>query len=142
RSRLEYWLIDDDPVERVAGEFTLPHLQRLVEQCTGKRHKPPVTREDLARALLTHLGFSIPREPLGLSAARKTVEQAYSTSLMGSEDHCRGAVVSASQHLERVCRILIHFVCKVAFNSDAETYFRNTGGLDAGKTVRRASLGA
>jgi len=53
----------------------------------------------------------------------------------------QGAVNLAAQHLERICQILIHFVCRVAFRSDAETFFRTLDALEPEETVRRASLG-
>ena len=139
--RLEYWLLVRDPVRRILEEFKPHELRLFLQQATGKVAQSGISLESIADEIVRHIGFNVPREPIGLEHAQREVDSALNTIFTGRAIEYRGAVASASQQFERACHILLHFVCKVAFKTDAETFFRKHGDLSKDETVRRATLG-
>jgi O-acetyl-ADP-ribose deacetylase (regulator of RNase III) len=139
--RLEYWLLVRDPVRRILEEFKPHELRLFLQQATGKVAQSGTSLESIADEIVRHIGFNVPREPIGLEHAQREVDSALNTIFTGRAIEYRGAVASASQQFERACHILLHFVCKVAFKTDAETFFRKHGVLSKDETVRRATLG-
>lgn len=139
--RLEHWLLVPDPIQVLVEEFRPHELRRFVEAITGRRPDPSASPMDLARKIAMHLGFPALSLPLGLQVAENETERALNTILTGSELEYRGAVTTASQQLERVCQILLEFVCRVAFQKVPEKLFQQLGRLASHETVRKASLG-
>jgi O-acetyl-ADP-ribose deacetylase (regulator of RNase III) len=139
--RLEYWLLVRDPVKRLVEEFKPHELRLFLQQTMGKVAQSETSLESIAAEIVRHIGFNVPREPIGLEHAQREVDSALNTIFTGKAIEYRGAVAAASQQFERACHILLHFVCKVAFKTDAETFFRKHGDLSKDETVRRATLG-
>jgi O-acetyl-ADP-ribose deacetylase (regulator of RNase III) len=140
-TRLEHWAREPDPVAILVHEFIPSELRQFVERYVGRKPGRDESPERLAESLLVWTGFRVPREPLGLPHAKREIGKALDRIRTGSELDFRGAVNAAAENLERVLRILIRFVCRVAFKTNEQTYCKERNLIESGKAVERSSLG-
>lgn len=121
---LEHCIRIEQPSELLTGTFDLLTLQTMYWRVSGQAADVAVSPLELARDILSAVGFPDPAECRGPKQVREFIDRAEQRVRLKGLSVAAAAVQDVARQLEYLCHVLLLFICQAAFGQPPSLHRR------------------
>jgi hypothetical protein len=139
---LEHCIRIEEPANLLSGIFDLSRLHAMHTQVVGQPADNASGSIELAREILSALGFPEPSECRGPKQVREFVERSEQLVRIKGLPVASAVVHDVARQLEYLCHVLLRFMCQAAFGESPELHLKNRGSIKKPGDLAKSGLGA
>jgi len=139
---LEHCIRIDEPTELLSGIFDLPTLHAMHKQVVGQPANDARGSIELARDILSAVGFPEPTECRGPKQVREFIERSEQLVRIKGLPVASAVVHDVARQLEYLCHVLLRFICQAAFGESPELHLKNRRSIKKPGDLAKSGLGA